>query len=55
MTTLHDVLRSLIERGDLIPDIELPPLVWYEVRFQVVANEDGSYLIDDASVVPDDS
>ena len=55
LMSLHDVMRELIERGDIIPDLELAPGLWHEVKFSVFANADGSYLVDDASVVAENA
>ncbi len=52
MTTLLEVMRDLIERGDLIPDIELPPGVWHEIKFSVFTTTDDRVYFDDESVVP---
>ena len=52
MTTLHEVMRDLIARGDVIQDIELETGQWYEVKFSVFTTEDGRVYPDNASVVP---
>ena len=54
MKTLHDVLRDLIERGDVVRDIKLAPGVWHEVKFGVLVTAEDVIMVDDASVVAED-
>ena len=52
MTTLYEVMRDLIERGDVIPDLDLKPGVWHEVKFSVFTTTVDRVYFDDESVVP---
>ncbi len=53
MKTLHDVMREITERGDVIRDLDLAPDVWHEVKFAVRVTADDVIYVDDASVIAD--
>jgi len=54
MRTLHDVLRDLTERGDIIPDMDLTPGVWHTIKFSVFTTADDVMYFDDPQVIPND-
>lgn len=52
--TLWEVFSQIVERGDIIPDVDLTPGVWHKVEFSVFTTADGVMYFDGAAVVPDE-
>ena len=48
--TMLEVLRQIVERGDIIPDTELTSGVWHTIEFSVFTTEDDLVFFDDTSV-----
>ncbi len=45
-----EMLRQIVERGDIIPDTELETGVWHKIEFSVFTTEDDRVFWDDVAV-----